>query len=234
MLMRKINISLGIILVAVLMVKQFILFEISAAMDHAQGGDNSSGAASAQKLTGDVVSDSVALAISQGVPAVYGFELNVSFSAVQNAINIMQKFDPGYGAQKIALSADELKRYTDIGLRISCEYCCGAKSIVFQDGSPACGCAHSQAMRGLAAYLIKNHGSEYSDDMVLRELARWKGVFFPKQMINKMAVALKSGNYAPDTAALALGAELPVYGKDGKSVPLPSDITSLPSMVGGC
>lgn len=232
--MKKVTISLGIILVAVLTVKQFILFEISAAMNHGDGYESSSRTSGAQKLTGDIVSDSVALVISQGVPAVYGSELNVSFNAAQNGIDILQKFDPGYGIQKIALFADELKRYTDIGLRISCEYCCGAKSIVFQDGAPACGCAHSQAMRGLAAYLVKYHGSEYSNDEILRELARWKGIFFPKQMINKMAGALSGGSYSPDTAALALGAELPVYGKGGKGVPLPSEITNLPSMVGGC
>ena len=37
-------------------------------------------------------------------------------------------------------------------------------------------------MRGLAAYLIKNH-PEVSDEKILEELIKWKAVFFPKQTL---------------------------------------------------
>ena len=185
-------------------------------------------------LNGDMMSDSIALAISNGIPERYGVKLNVSFDDVQRSIFVLQAFDPGYGSQKITLADDDLKRYTDIGLRISCEYCCGAQSIVFPDGNAACGCAHSQAMRGLAAYLIQNHGEEYTNDEILRELARWKGMFFPKQMITKMAQALQTGSFSPDTAALVMGKKLPQYTTNTTSAPLPSEIKNLPSMVGGC
>lgn len=185
-------------------------------------------------LSGDIMDDTVKLVASAGAPAVYGEELGVSFSQVQQSINIMKQYDPAYGGQKIILEGDDLKRYTDIGLRIACEYCCGAKSIVFADGSAACGCAHSIAMRGLMAYLIKNHGDEYSDDEILRELARWKGMYFPKQMIQKLSAQLAGQQeFTPDTAALVLGLDLPDYGKGGE-VPLPSEIKDLPGMVGGC
>lgn len=190
--------------------------------------------ANASELTGDVSQDAISLVVSQGVPEVYGAELGVSFDQVQQSINIMGQFDPGYGSKKIQLTAADQKRYTDVGLRISCEYCCSAKSIVFQDGSAACGCAHSIAMRGLLAYLIQNHGETYSDDELLRELAEWKGMYFPKQMIQKMATQLQSGEYTPDTASLVLGVKLPQYGSGGKNAPLPSEIKNLPSMVGGC
>lgn len=195
------------------------------------GGKNT---AKVGALTGDVVKDAIALTISEGTPSIYGAELAVSFNRVQEAINILQRFDPGFGDQKIVLNDEEKKRYTKIGLSISCEYCCGAKAIVFPNGEAACGCAHSQAMRALAAYLIQKHGSEYSDDEVLRELARWKGLFFPKQMIQKMALSLQNGSFTPDTAALALEADLPSYGKGGKNAPLPSELQNLPGMVGGC
>ncbi len=185
-------------------------------------------------LSGNLGDDAVKLSFMQGVPDVYGTELNVNFDDVQNSMNIMKQFDLGYGNNKPALSAEEKKRYTDILLRISCEFCCGAKAIVFENGEPSCGCAHSQAMRGLAAYLIKNHGAEYSDDEILRELAMWKGRYFPKQMIQKMTDQIKSGQYTPDIAALLLNVKLPKYGGDSKAAPLPSEIKDAPAMVGGC
>ena len=149
-------------------------------------------------------------------------------------MNIIKQFDLGYGNNKPALSAEEKKRYTDINLRISCEFCCGAKAIVFENGEASCGCAHSQAMRGLTAYLIKNHGAEYTDNQILRELAIWKGRYFPKQMIQKMSDQIQSGQYTPDIASLLLDVKLPKYGANSQSAPVPSDIKNLPSMVGGC
>ncbi len=187
------------------------------------------------ELDGSIVDDAIKLAISNGLPDIYGEELGVSFDQVQEAINIMKQFDPTYGKEnKITLTGEALSRYIDVALKISCEYCCGAKSIIREDGTGACGCAHSQAMRGLAAYLIVNHGDEYTNDEILRELARWKGMYFPKQMIKKMTEQLQNGNYTPDTASLVLNVDLPDYGGEGSNAPLPSEIESLPTMVGGC
>ena len=167
----KINLFLGVVLLVALGVQQAVIMEM--------GSMRTPGVASAAGLTGDVTKDSIALVLSQGAPEVYGSELGVSFDAVQESINIMRQLDPAYGTKDVGLTSDEQARYTDVGTRISCEYCCGAKSIVFPDGSPACGCAHSIAMRGLIAYLVKFHGDTYSNDEILRELARWKGMFFP-------------------------------------------------------
>lgn len=185
-------------------------------------------------LSGNLTQDSINLVISEGVPDIYGEEMNVSFSEVQRSMNTMKQYDPTYGNNKINMDGENLKRYINIGSKISCEYCCGAKSIINKDGKAACGCAHSWAMRGLAAYLIKNHGSEYSDDEILRELSRWKGLYFPKQMIQKMAEQLQSGKYTPDIASLIMKKDLPKYGGTGEKAPLPSEIENLPGMVGGC
>ena len=86
-----------------------------------------------------------------------------------------------------------MQRYIDIGLQISCEYCCGADSIIFSNGKAACGCAHSYAMRGLAKYLIKNHGTEFTDDEILEELGKWKVLFFPGIHETKAAVLKSKG-----------------------------------------
>lgn len=153
--------------------------------------------------TGDVLQKAINLVVSSGVPKTYGAELGVSFDKVQSSMNIMKQYDPTYGKKKIVLTGSDKQRYIDIGMEIACEYCCDAKTLVFKDGRAACGCAHSQSMRGLEAYLIKNHGTKYSNDQILKELARWKGMFFPKQMIKKMTAQLQSGNYnTPDTASL--------------------------------
>lgn len=186
------------------------------------------------KLSGNLGDDAVKLAFRQGVPDKYGPELNVNFDQPAESMNALKQFDLGYGRNKPSLSAEEKKRYTDINLRISCEFCCGAKAIVFENGEPSCGCAHSQAMRGLTAYLIKNHGTEYTDDQILKELASWKGRWYPKQMIQKMTDQIQSGQYTPDIASLLLDVKLPKYGVNSQSAPVPSDIKNLPNMVGGC
>lgn len=184
-------------------------------------------------LTGDLGQDAVKLALSQGTPDIYGNELGVSFSQVEQSMGIMKEFDPTYGSKKIMLSGALLNRYISIGSKIACEYCCGATTLVKSDGVAACGCAHSQAMRGLAAYLLQNHASEYTDDQILRELARWKGSYFPKAMVDKISQQLSSGQYTPDVASLLLDLKVPKYSGSSQNAPLPNNI-KLPGQVGGC
>ncbi len=203
------------------------------------GGNNKASSykiSSSKELTGDLMQDAINLVISKGVPDIYGDEMGLTFDEVQKAINIMKKYDPNDlkpKGSRIIPVGDDLQRYIDINIRISCEYCCSATSIIHPNGVTACGCAHSMAMRGLTAYLIQYH-PEMSNDEILRELARWKGLYFPKQMIKKMAEQLQNGNYTPDTASLVIGVELPDYGEGSGNAPLPSEIENLPGMVGGC
>lgn len=129
-----------------------------------------------------------------GNPEIYGNELGVSFDDVsannpQKANEAIAKL--GTLDRQLTLNEQEMKRYIEIGSQISCEYCCGAKSIIFADGKAACGCAHSFAMRGLAKYLLKNHPSEYTNDQILTEMAKWKTLFFPGKAADKEA-ALKA------------------------------------------
>ncbi len=144
--------------------------------------------------------------IPSGVPAIYGEELSVSFDGDPNSmIAVLRAYE---GAP---LDEDQMERYIDVGLRISCEYCCGVKAIIREDGSRACGCAHSFAMRGLAKYLILNHPDEYSNDEILLELGKWKATYFPKQTISKAVVK---------------------YAEFGNIDP--SVLTEMPNMVGSC
>jgi hypothetical protein len=153
--------------------------------------------------------------IPSGVPAVYGQELNISFDQVQDAINKVAPLDPTYGQKKITLTGDDLKRYIDVGSKIACEFCCGVQTLVFENGEAACGCDHSQMMRGLSAYLIKNH-PEISNDRILEELKKWKITYFPKQTLTQeLDRRLKAG----ETDIQAILEEFPEF---------------LPQMVGGC
>lgn len=153
--------------------------------------------------------------IPSGIPAVYGQELNISFDAVQDAINKVAPLDPTYGQKKITFTGDDLKRYIDVGSKIACEFCCGAQTLVFPNGEAACGCEHSQMMRGLAAYLIKNH-PELSDGQILTELNTWKISFFPKQTLT---AEFDRRQKVGETGIKEILEEFPEF---------------LPQMVGGC
>ena len=197
-----------------------------------QGSAIAAAAAPAPATPATSVGDPISLAIATGVPAVYGQELNVSYDAVEASMTTLSAYDPDYGSKPLTLTAEQQQRYIAIGSRISCEYCCGARAIVAPNGKAACGCAHSQAMRGLATYLLARHGAEVNDDQILRELARWKARFFPKQMIAKVSSQRASGQYTTDVAALLLGAPAATGASSG--APLPTTLQNLPNMVGGC
>ena len=148
-------------------------------------------------VTGNVIGTvSASEIIPTGVPKVYGNELKISYDDVSPndprkadaTINVLANID-----RTVTLTGDDLQRYIKIGSEISCEYCCGADSIIFSNGQPACGCAHSYSMRGLAKYLIKNHGDEFTDDQILEELGKWKVLFFPGVHQQKAAVLKSQG-----------------------------------------
>lgn len=135
--------------------------------------------------------------LPHGIPERYGAKLGVSFDSAAAAIPILENFDRGPGT--ITLTGELLKRYINIGSQTSCEFCCGATTLVFPDGKPACGCAHSAAMRGLALYLLQQY-PEMPDGEILAEVNRWKAVFFPGPTAQK----LNSGSVQPGNQSGAL------------------------------
>ncbi|MBI4441207.1 hypothetical protein HY639_03500 [Candidatus Woesearchaeota archaeon] len=134
--------------------------------------------------------------VPKGTPSIYGKELGVNYDDVSAAtpekadatIKKLGAFD-----DQVTLSGKDMDRFISIAGRISCEYCCGADSIITKDGKAACGCAHSYAMRGLAKYLLKNHPKEFTDDQILEELGKWKTLFFPGALSKKAAVLQEKG-----------------------------------------
>ncbi len=147
------------------------------------------------KATNNAVVNTAAIDISKylpkGIPAVYGAELTVSYDDPVNGMDILNQYDDlksgSRGSKAITLSPELEKRYVKITNSIGCEFCCGASTLTSPMGEPACSCAHSGAMRGLAKYLLQKHASEFTDEQILSELVKWKTLFFPQQMIAKLS-----------------------------------------------
>ena len=159
------------------------------------------GKSSSTDETGSVIGTvSASEILPIGIPPIYGNELKISFDDV--SANTRQKADStikilGNIDRSETLTGADLQRYINILYEqengISCEFCCGARSVIFSDGKQACGCAHSYAMRGLTKYLIKFHGNEFTDAEILEEVAKWKVLFFPGIHETKAAVLKSEG-----------------------------------------
>ena len=150
--------------------------------------------------------------LPEGTPEIYGSELGVSFNDVsasnpQLADATMAKLTK---YEDMQLNKEQMERYVKIGSSIACEYCCGAKTLVFSNGERACGCAHSYAMRGLAKYLLTKH-PDMTDEQILNELGKWKVLFFPGVHEKKAEVLKANGidytNYINLASNLYRGAE---------------------------
>lgn len=241
-MLKKISVLkiFSIILIALfLIINEFLISTIALAI----GGKKTMWLAANEKINKlfpkKISANVVDIVLSRGIPEGYGAELNVSFDRIPESMNAMKVYDQDlkYGNGQIKLSGDKMSRYIKIGKMIACEFCCGAKTMVFDDGSAACGCAHSQAMRGLLAHLIEKRGNEYSDDQILRELARWKGLFFPKAMVEKVTNEVASGKYSDDVNALLMSVnkdELKKTIKDAPASPSNNNLQPLPGQQGGC
>ena len=153
-----------------------------------------------RSVTANTIAGTTSSVIPTGVPGIYGSELGISFDDVSTldpnkADATIKKL--GNLDTSITLSGADKERYINVLYKMengmSCEYCCGARAIIFENGEPACGCAHSYAMRGLAKYLITNHGEEYSDAELLEEVGKWKVLFFPGIHETKAAVLESQG-----------------------------------------
>ncbi len=191
------------LLIATIFILGFNSLRLSNLNEFAPYAYASSGGSVTEAITGAVTgiaAGSTSNVLPKGTPAIYGEELGVSYDDVSasdpakadQAIRKLALLD-----QQITLSGADKDRYINIlytlNNGLSCEYCCGARAIIFADGQPACGCAHSYAMRGLTKYLITEHGSEYTDEQMLEEAGKWKALFFPGQMELKAQVLQAQG-----------------------------------------
>jgi len=152
--------------------------------------------------------DAMAILFPTGTPE-YGAELGVSYDEPIESLAKLARMYRGLMAEVQKSNPQGWQRYMNLASKpvgISCEYCCGLNAIgIKKDGSSACGCQHNPALLSVALYLSAY--SDYTDGEILREVMRWKTLFFPKNMI-ELGMTVAGG----DTSAL----------------------NNLPGMVGGC
>src|SRR3989338_10489606 len=153
--------------------------------------------------------DAIAIMIPTGTPQ-YSAQLGgITFDDPVTSMEYLAKWYPSLKTQVQQQNPEVWKRYLNLAARptgISCEYCCGIGAQgISANGELRCGCAHNPAVQSIAMGLMLN--TDYTDAEVLREVMKWKTMFFPKNMVS-----------------LALD----VAGKDA------SQLESLPGMVGGC
>ncbi len=152
--------------------------------------------------------DALAVMFPGGTPD-YGKALGVSFDDPVGSLSTLASMYPGLKAEVQKSKPEAWQRFLNLATKpvgVSCEYCCGVGPIgADKNGNSLCGCQHNPALLTVALYLTAY--TDYTDGEVLREVMRWKTLFFPKNMIE-------------------LG--LTVAGKDA------SQLKELPGMVGGC
>lgn len=215
-----------IVFLAVLVaaVTVFNSFQINAMTGSSSAGGNLKGSTLNVKATGDTVKDVIAALIPTGTPD-YGAALGVSYDDPVAGLNVLAGLD-----RKIATSSlteEQKQRYFNIGTQISCEFCCGAPSVIDGSGRSLCGCSHAASFRGLSKYMVQNY-PELSDDEILMELTRWKSIYYPRNMVEKGVAAVENG--------LELTPQV-LNDRDLLKKIKSNDVSSigeLPSMVGGC
>lgn len=153
------------------------------------------------------VDDTIAIMIPTGTPE-YGNEMGVTYDDPINSMNAMVKAYPSL-KQQAQQNPEIWQHYLSLAAAprgISCEFCCGVgPQGIDSKGNLKCGCAHSPAVQTVTLWLLQN--TDYSDAEILKEVYRWKSLFFPKNMV-EIASKISGG----DTSVLQ----------------------DLPGMVGGC
>jgi hypothetical protein len=146
--------------------------------------------------------------IPQG-SAPYLDELGITYDDPVTALNFLARELFPRTDQEIRKNDEQLQRYINLASKprgVSCEYCCGVGPIgATPEGKSRCGCTHNPGVLAITQYLIMY--SDMTDAEILREVMRWKALWFPKNMVE---IGLK------------------IAGGDS------SVLADVPSMVGGC
>lgn len=141
------------------------------------------------KKTGGAKQDAIALIVPKGTPFYVtegeGAALlqSVSFDNPIGSLKILSNLGR---TKKISLTQEQEDRFNKIVGSFTCDYCCGSPNRVTIISQ--CGCSHAAAWKGVARYLIKYYGSKYTDEQIAGEMTRWKGVWYPKGMVDNYLV----------------------------------------------
>ena len=120
-----------------------------------------------------------AMVMPSGIPE-YGQAMGVSFD---DPVKSLATLSNAQSTLLAGLTPEQKQRFVALGMKpigISCEFCCSVGTVgITPEGTSKCGCGHIAAILSVAMWLIQN--TNYSDAEVLREVYRWKALFFPKK-----------------------------------------------------
>ncbi len=153
--------------------------------------------------------DAIAIMIPTGTPEYSEALGGISFDDPVTSMEYLAKLYYNLKPEIKEKNPEVWQRYLKLAAAptgISCEFCCGVgPQGIDSKGELRCGCQHNPAVQALTMGLMKD--TDYSDAEVLREVMKWRTMFYPKNMVS-----------------LAME----VAGTD------PSQLKDLPGMVGGC
>ena len=141
----------------------------------------------------ETTEDAIAVMIPTGTPE-YGAAMGVSYDDPVTALSLLENGYPTL-KQQGQDNPEIWARYLALATAptgISCEFCCGVGATgITSDGTSKCGCAHNPAVQAVTLWLMLN--TDYSDAEILREVYRWKTLWFPKDMVG-LALEIAGGN----------------------------------------
>ena len=198
----------------------------------------------APKSTGNPTQDAIATVVPTGTPfyAAQGegakkingisFDDPITSQKVWASLLGSRRFGTG---NTIQLTPEEEKRWQKLTGVFTCDFCCGGPNSVTTINR--CGCAHSYAWQGMAKFFIKYYPN-YSDEQILGEMTKWKGIWYPQGMIQDYLVY--TGQQSADT--LTHGGSVGIKQQFLQQAPstqqqthaTATPLSDLPSMVGGC
>ena len=195
----------------------------------------------APKETGNPTQDAIAAVVPTGTPS-YALE-GPGFEKIQGAT-----FDDPIASQKIwasllgskrfgtanaiELAPEENQRWQKLTSVFTCDFCCGGPNSVTTIN--ACGCAHSYAWQGMAKFFIKYY-PEYTDEQILGEMTKWKGLWYPQGMIQDYLVytGQQPASVLTHGGSTGIKQQFQDSGSGNQHAQV-TPLDELPSMVGGC
>ena len=138
-------------------------------------------------------------------------------------------------ANTIQLTPEEEKRWQRLTSVFTCDFCCGGPNSVTTINR--CGCAHSYAWQGMAKFFIKYY-PDYTDEQILGEMTKWKGLWYPQGMIQDYLVytGQQSANILTHGGSVGIKQQFLQQAPNSQQQTQASatPLSDLPSMVGGC
>lgn len=135
--------------------------------------------------TATSVEDVMSIMLPEGTPEYSDALGGITFDDPVNSMEYLAKWYYSLSSEVKNNDPELWKRYINLAAAprgISCEFCCGVgPQGITKDGKLRCGCKHNPAVQALTLGLMKY--TDYTDAQILREVMRWKAMFFPKNMV---------------------------------------------------